>query len=89
MGEHATIGRGYGKPATLRIFGSNATGSTATTTSSFWVSSAGTLSTLKARQGYARDAADSEFMQAMGPFFVGRAVYQSPLSEKAREGSGY
>ena len=31
----------------------------------------------------------SEFIQAMGPFFVGRVIYQSPLSEQARQGSGY
>ena len=32
----------------------------------------------------------SEFMQAMGPFFVGRVIYQSPLPEKLKqEPSGY
>jgi chlorite dismutase len=29
----------------------------------------------------------SEFIQSMGPFFVGRAVYQAPLPVKARKGA--
>ena len=31
----------------------------------------------------------SEFIQAMGPFFVGRVIYQSPLSAGVRDSSGY
>ena len=30
----------------------------------------------------------SEFIQAMGPFFVGKAIYQSPVPDKARAATG-
>jgi chlorite dismutase len=31
----------------------------------------------------------SEFIATMGPFFIGRALYQAPLPDAARQGSGY
>ena len=90
MGEHATIGRGYGEAgyaADIRLechgldrddneFVLGLLGPELCPLSKLIKDMRGTRQT-------------AEFMQAMGPFFVGRVVYQLPLSEKAREGSGH
>ena len=86
LGEHASIGRGYGQSGyavdiRLECHGLDRDDN------EFVLGLLGAelhpLSKLVKDMRGTRQT--SEFMQTMGPFFVGRAIYQSPLSEKIKE----
>lgn len=91
MGEHATIGRGYGEAGhavdiRLECHGLDRDDN------EFVLGILGPdlypLSKLIKDMRSTRQT--SEFIQAMGPFFVGRVIYQAPVPDSARGGgSGY